>query len=184
MTCNSYFNSGLWIVTINGTILINYFNRKMPVEFTYNYGYMKKKDYSEDTLRKMCVITDKARSSFRKIVKGWMNTSSFAKRMREVILDYDYNYEDAGLKYPKSDSDIIKMHPPVRMELYPNGTLILFVKNPLYENELTQVLLAPVVDSYLEEDTYPAKIASEGSDLAISEIDANYSKNKDFVKFN
>lgn len=184
MTLNSYFSHGTWVVTIHGKMEIPYMGKMMPVDFSYQYGNRDKKEYYPELLKKLAVITDKARSNFRKVVKGWMRTPSCTAKLKELIREYEDYYEDVGLKYPQTPEDFQRIHKPTKLELYPNGTLLLYVKNPVYENDAEAiVMLAPKVDSYDEEDTYPAKVAWADSVPTIQEVEANYEKNKGFVKF-
>lgn len=184
MTLNSYFSHGTWEVTIHGKMKIPYMGKMMPVDFSYQYGNRDKKEYDPELLKKLAVITDKARSNFRKVVKGWMRTPSCTAKLKELIREYEDYYEDANLKYPRTSEDFQRIHTPTKLELYPNGTLLLYVKNPVYENNAEAiVMLAPKVDSYDSEDTYPAKVAWSDSVPTIQEVEANYEKNKGFVKF-
>ena len=197
MTLNSYFSHGTWVVTIHGKMEIPYMGKMMPVDFSYKYGNRDKKEYDPELLKKLAVITDKARANFRKVVKGWMRTPSCTAKLKELIREYEDYYEDANLKYPQTPEDFQRIHKPTKLELYPNGTLLLYVRNPVYQNIAVLyaknpiyencaeaiVMLAPKVDSYDEEDTYPAKVAWADSVPTIQEVEANYEKNKSFVKF-
>lgn len=197
MTLNSYSSHGTWVVTIHGKMEIPYMGKMMPVDFSYKYGNRDKKEYDPELLKKLAVITDKARANFRKVVKGWMRTPSCTAKLKELIREYEEYYEEANLKYPQTPEDFQRIHKPTKLELYPNGTLLLYVKNPVYQNIAVLyaknpiyencaeaiVMLAPKVDSYDSEDTYPAKVAWSDSVPTIQEVEANYEKNKSFVKF-
>lgn len=190
MTLNNYMSSGVWCPTIRGHVDISYMGKKMNIPFTYNYGQYDKNEFASDNLQMYAVITDKARANFRKIVKGWMNTSSCMKRLKELFLGDDryYDYGDENINHPRasnppsSNSDFLKIYPPIGMELYPNGTLLLYVKDLDYTYG-DIVILAPKVEIYPADDTDPATIAYTDSKPSIDEVSANYEKNKSFVTF-
>ena len=112
-----------------------------------------------------------------------MNTSSCTKRLKEVLHDYEDVYEDEGLNPPVSTNDFLKNYKPHHMELYPNGTLLLYTSG-IYDRECGEILmLAPKVETYDVEETNPAKIPYADSKPSIDEVSANYEKNKSFVTF-
>lgn len=98
-------------------------------------------------------IPDKALAAYRKIINGWMKTSSFNKRIKDELMeDKEYEIDDGAITLSK-DSDFSAIFTPTSIDLYTNGTMIMFLKDSTSESGY-QIILSPkfeLLDGYDDE---------------------------------
>lgn len=153
MTRNSSFISNNWYVDLSKPLSIHLFGKEYIVTFTFHHEILNKSDYTEELLEMTSAIPEKALSAYRKIINGWMKTSSFNKRIKdELVEDKEYEIDDGDITLSK-DSDFSAIFTPVAIDLYTNGTMIMLLKDSTSESDY-QIILSPkfeLLDGYDDE---------------------------------
>lgn len=129
-------------------------------------------------------IPSKSRSSYRRIIDGWAKTSSFNSKIKEAIAEDKEDmcdFDSEGGTGLNSNSDFSKRFKPGYINLYPNGTMLLYIEE--FGNEDGYMFeLAPKFERFDGVDTEPLEIAGSMDTGSPEEIRKIYEENKTFLK--